>query len=160
MPGKQVISIDLASSWPDQLSALDEMLKVSTVFLSFARPDVSEIGPFIPLLEEHDFSVWTPDAILPGQDWRTAIQEALTEASERGYILAFLSAASLSSQWVKAEIAAFLAISKGGGRLILMDLEPVDQLVPIELQTFQRLKLHAHDEATKRRMLLQALGLS
>ena len=159
LPGKRVISVDLASGWTDQIAALDEMLKISTVFLSYARSDLPQIEPFIPLLEDHDFAVWTPDTIQAGQDWRTAIQEALTDAAERGFVLAFLSPASLSSQWVKAEIAAFLSISKSGGRLILIDLEPVDHLVPVELQPFQRLRLHVHDEATKRRMLLQALGL-
>ena len=136
------------------------MLEISTVFLSFARLDLPEIAPFIPFLEDHDFAVWTPDAIQAGQDWHAASQEALTEAADHGFVLAFLSAASLSSLWVKAEIAAFLAISKSGGRLILIDLEPVDHLVPMELQPFQRLRLHVHDDATKRRMRLQALGLT
>ena len=157
LPGKRVISIDLASNWPDQVSALDEMLRVSTVFMSFAMADLPEIVPFITFLRDHDFAVWTPDA---GQDWQATIKDALTKAAEQGYLVAFLSTASLRSQWVKAEIDAFLAISKVGTRLILIDLEPVDHLVPIELQALQRLRFHAHDDATNRKMLLQALGLS
>lgn len=159
LTGKRVTTIELASHWHYQVNALDEMLKTATVFLSYVRADWKKVEPYATFLADADFAVWTDTQLQAPQDWRAEILQTLRQAADDGYLIAFISANSLRSQWVTVEIEAFQQIVSGGGRLILVDLEPVDHLVPTQLQALQRLKFHAHDDATNRRRLLMALGL-
>jgi hypothetical protein len=159
--GKRVTTIALADAWERQMLAIDGMLKLATAFLTYTHSDRDRVRPFAELLAGHDLSVWTDLQVQAGQFWSTTIEDALRKAAEDGYLIAFLSPASLRSQWVAQEIAVFQQLAVSGGRLILVDLEPVDHLLPQALQALplQRLRFYAHDAAANGRMLLKALDL-
>ncbi len=158
--GKRVTTVALGAAWEEQLAAIDTMLKLATVFLSYAHIDRGRVLPFADLLADHDIAVWTDLQLQAGQSWAGSIEAALRKAAEDGYLIAFLSASSLRSPWVAREIVAFQQLATTGGRLILVDLEPVDHLLPPDLQSLQRLRLYAHDAATNGRLLLKAVGLA
>lgn len=157
---KRVTTIALADAWEKQTLAIDGMLKLATAFLTYARSDRDRVRPFAELLAEHDVAVWT-ELLTEVGHWQATNEDALKKAAENGYLIAFLSPASLGSQWVAHEIAVFQQLAISGGRLVLVDLEPVDHLLPQTLGTLpmQRLRFHAHDATTNGRMLLKALGL-
>jgi hypothetical protein len=159
LSGKHVTSLTLDADWQEQLVSIDAMLKSATAFLSYSHSDRDRVQPFADLLADHDLAVWTELQLQSGQNWQTAIEGVLRKAAEDGYLIAFLSRASLSSLWVAHEIAAFQQLASTNSRLILIDLEPINHLLPPQLQAFQRLQFYSHSDGTNRQMLLSAVGL-
>ncbi len=114
LAGKRVATITLAAAWEKQLATIDTMLKLTTAFLSYAHIDRDRVLPFADLLADYDMAVWTDLQLQTGQSWAASIEAALRKAAEDGYLVAFLSAASLRSQWVASEMRSAPAMSAQG----------------------------------------------
>jgi len=159
LAGKRVATIAIEGDWREQVAVVEDMLKAATVFLSYAHRDRDHVLPYGQLLRRYDFAVWDDTKISVGASFAANIEEGLRKAADNGYLIAFLSAASLGSQYAQREIATYEELTQSTSRMILIDLEPVDTLVPATMRQVQRLKFYAQDSATNERMLLKAVGL-
>lgn len=99
--GKQVVTIPPEAEWNVQLAAIDYMLTRATAFLSYAHTDRDRVAPFADLLSSHDLTVWNDFLLSVGQNFQTTIRKLLQQAAENGYLIGFLSMASLRSRWVQ-----------------------------------------------------------
>jgi len=159
--GKRTATVDLASPWEEQVVKIDEFLKIATAYFSYALADKQQIEPWVHFLMDQDMAVWTAETdIAVGQNWMAAVGQAIVDAANNGYLIAFLSTRSLRSAFAAYEINLFQQIANSNGRLILVDLEPVDHLVPSTLQAIQRISFHVHNDNENRNLLLRALGLA
>jgi hypothetical protein len=98
---------------------------MSNVFLSYSHSDSQIVNKIANNLQEEGIDIWFDrQDLLGGQDWQDQIEKALTEAA---FVLVFISAKSLESEWVQAEYrAAFVRQQKTGGtRLIPVLLQKV-----------------------------------
>jgi hypothetical protein len=160
LTGKRITNIDLATSWEVQCAAIETMLKIATAYFSYSRADRERVLPFATMLASYDLAVWTDQDVAVGVLWQEQIESALRQAAHDGYLIAFLSQASLASKWARYEIETYAKLAKEHARLIPIELDPIDYgLLPPELRVFQPLQFHGHDVTTNGRMLLRAMGL-
>jgi hypothetical protein len=110
------------------------------IFISYAHADRDSVARIVAALKDVNLDVWADaQSLTPGQNWIAEIDRVLADA---GYLLAILSRASITSQWVQREWTAMLGRQldgKGGGVVIPLRLEDVD--VPPLLQPIQRIDL-------------------
>jgi hypothetical protein len=115
------------------------------IFISYSHWDLDIARKIVGTLKSADLDVWIDESSLaPGENWLTAIDEALRDA---GYLLVLLSAMSLRSTWVQHEWTAMLARQlggKGGGLVIPLRLEDVQP--PPLLEPLQRVDLFSDFE--------------
>ena len=79
------------------------------VFVAFAHADAEEVFPELAFLRERGYRIWYDEGIGPGTpNWATMIIERIEACA---FVLAYLSPAAVSSEWVVKEIG--LAISEG-----------------------------------------------
>jgi hypothetical protein len=98
---------------------------VPNVFLSYARSDAPMVERVARDLRSQGVALWMDrQDLIPGDAWLPQIEQAITSAD---FMLVFISAASLQSNWVRKEYeAAFQRQAKAGGtRLIPVLLERV-----------------------------------
>jgi hypothetical protein len=96
------------------------------VFLSYSRDDASMVDRVARDLEHQGFLVWMDrQNLIPGQEWLSQINRAISEAD---FMIAFLSESVLRSKGVWHEyIRAFDHQAKTGGtRLIPVRLDEID----------------------------------
>jgi hypothetical protein len=140
-----------------QCAAIETMLKIATAYFSYSRADRERVLPFATMLASHDLAVWADQDALWQQE---QIESALRQAAHDGYLIAFLSQASLASKWAWYEIETYGKLAKERARFIPIELDPIDYaLLPPELRVFQILRFHGHDATTNGRTLLRAMGL-
>lgn len=109
------------------------------VFLSYARSDAPMVERVARDLRSQGVALWMDrQDLIPGEAWLPQIEQAITYAD---FMLVFISAASLRSNWVRKEYeAAFQRQAKAGGTwLIPILLERVE--LPPFLSAIQYLDL-------------------
>jgi len=83
---------------------------MSNVFLSYSHSDSQIVNKIANNLQEEGIDIWFDrQDLLGGQDWQDQIEKALTEAA---FVLVFISAKSLESEWVQADIGRHLYVNK------------------------------------------------
>jgi hypothetical protein len=82
------------------------------VFISYSSQDRVPAERLVEKLKAEGLDVWTDREIPPGQDWQSAIEKALDEAS---VLLLVLSDKGLGSQWQQVELGMALR-SEGRSR--------------------------------------------
>jgi hypothetical protein len=113
-----------------------EILTMSTVFLSYARSDADIVDRIANDLKSEGINVWLDrENLKAGDEWSVQIEKALKAA---GFLVFFISEASLRSEWVSYELLNALSKhrSTGGTRIIPVLLEEVSEL-PSSLAQFQ-----------------------
>ena len=125
-------------------------LPVKLLFLSYAKEDSNQVQEIADRLWQDGFLTWLDNKdLLPGDNWRIQIQEAIEIAD---YILVFLSTASLSKTgYVQAELKYALEQAKlrpSAKRYIIpILLEPCEP--PSDLRHLQWLDLSIPDAYTR-----------
>jgi hypothetical protein len=113
--------------------ALDAFLAKTRVFPSYAHRDRDQVRPFLQALEHAGFQVFTEMSIKLGEAFAGRIREELELAARDGWVLVFLSASSLNSVWVQAEISMAHQL---GAKLIPIAIERIalpQQLAAIQI---------------------------
>lgn len=123
------------------------------VFLSYHHKDAKAADTLRKFLEDAGFKVWDPGThLLPGEDWNTAVAEALKAAQA---MIVLLSPDAVESPWLKREISYALSERRFEGRLIPVVVRPVDK-VPWILEKLKVLELSGDLKRSSRRVV-QAL---
>lgn len=129
LPGKQVVSINLDSDWKKQLEGINKILRCATVFLSYAHSDTPLVTPVKLGLIANDYAVWdSSDEMQIGDSFIEQIELVLDRVTKFGYFIHFISRASLSSEWVKAELNRVVSTNLFGDRYVPVLLESFDAL--------------------------------
>ena len=84
--------------------------KRSNIFLSYSSKDRQPVERLAEKLKAQGFEVWTDREILPGEDWQSAIETALDQAS---VFLFILSENSLGAPWQELELGMALRSAVG-----------------------------------------------
>jgi tetratricopeptide (TPR) repeat protein len=89
---------------------------MASLFLSYSREDISQVGPLAAALEEEGHEVWWDRHITGGQEFADAIECALESAD---VIIACWTETSIHSGWVRDEAA----VGRDKGRLVPLSLD-------------------------------------
>lgn len=101
------------------------------LFASYSLKDRGSVVPFIERLRAHGVGVFYDGSLQPGEDWASALTNALDRAIG---LLVFVSPRSMQSEWVRKEITAMVG---PGSRLVIpIILEPTSD-IPLELRQKQ-----------------------
>lgn len=93
------------------------------VFLSYAKADIEQVKLIAQVLQSFGLRVWYDAQINTGEDWSQEIETNLDKAA---IIVAFWTAASVTSKWVRAE--ALLA--HDSSRLLSVVLQDFEEPLP------------------------------
>jgi TIR domain-containing protein len=163
LPDKKKYTIDLTLPWERQQAIIREALRAATTFVSYARRDLEKVSPYIDVLIENDFSLWSAGPIAPFDSYQDAIESAI-ELALAGYFIAFLSLQSLSSLAME-EIAAYeraLRRTEGAKPPVLVAIDPVESFearLPESIRAGNILDFSHGSVADNAPRLLRALGL-
>lgn len=109
---KKIITVNIEN--PREIS--EKMRKIAhhlRVFVSYASQDEALADRIQICLEGKDYLVFSPrDAMNAEVKYATAVQNAITEASRDGCVIALITPHFLKSEWVKKELLH--AITQGG----------------------------------------------
>src|SRR5215813_1705769 len=111
------------------------------IFLSYARADRAAAAHLVEELERHGWSVWWDRDIIAGTNFDQAIEKELEAAR---CVIVLWSAASVLSDWVRAEAA------EAARRQALIPVLIEDVKVPLEFRRLQTLSLFELREASPR----------
>ena len=126
---KRIGAVDVGGT-DVEMSQLDAFLSKTRVFPSFSHRDRDRVLPFLRVLASVGFQVFDDlEQIKPATDWKLQLQAELMQAAENGWVVAFLSNFSMTSQFVQAEISMALQL---GAKFVpvLIDQIPAHQLPP------------------------------
>lgn len=112
------------------VSECASLFRVGHVFISYARTDREYAAKIAKLLQAAGHSVWLDDRIEPGTHFDEVIEAALDEAQR---VVVIWSAASVKSQWVRAEAG------EGLRRGILIPIAADLSKIPLEFRRVQAL---------------------
>ncbi len=115
------------------------------VFISHASTDRSYATRIADVLRQAGHSVWTPQDILPGDNWASAVGDALTKADA---LVALISPAALASEAVTREWEFALGQERFKDRLIPVSIKSVGEL-PWILGKLQMLRPSSPDAAAR-----------
>jgi len=79
------------------------------VFLSYSHQDAAWVREFASTLKASGISAWTDDDILPGDNWRDAIEQALRDSNT---LIMVLGPDTVGSPWIYFELGAAIADRK------------------------------------------------
>lgn len=155
LSGKIYAEVNLDWPWERQKTALDELTKNTTVYLSYARSDARKITQWVDFLNRADFAVLKNRTKPNEESWEERIVEDATFADERGATVAFLSNSSLQQKgrWLDSQLSS----KEASRRIALVELEPVLSL-PSNMEELPRIA-YSKDFETRARELLSILGL-
>ncbi len=124
------------------------------LFASYARSDGTKVDAFITGLKEAGINVWSDFDLRPGDQWQAEIAKSLMNANG---LLVFVSASSMKSKWVVAELAS---IASDNSKIIIpIIIEHVDNL-PNTLSMFQWIDISSlSNEEILRTAKAQAPGI-
>lgn len=126
------------------------MRKKPSIFLSYAREDISSVNGIYEKLIQTDFKPWMDKQdIEAGQQWKRSIKQVIREAD---FIFIFLSAHAVTKRgFLQVEIKEALETWKeklaSDNYLIPILIEPCK--VPMELSEFQYVELYEVDSWSK-----------
>ncbi len=103
------------------------------IFLSYAEEDMASARALAGLLENQGWSVFWDTHIVPGETWERVIEQRLDNAR---CVVVLWSAASVESEWVRAEAAA--AATRG----ILVPASLDGTTPPLRFRTIQTADLN------------------
>ena len=106
LPGKRFETIDLSAQWKHQVAAISRLLRDATVFPVYADADRSTVEPLLATLKSQEFSVF--DAFDRSVSLSKLGDEINSAIDRSGFLLHFLSSASLNSHWCQLEARYFL----------------------------------------------------
>ena len=164
LPHVKRIDIDLDLPWEQQAQLIENLLSDATAFVSYAASDRDAAEPFLQFFAQQDFAVFDPAQDLrPGEPFQHAIQRAIADAARSGYLIQFITAKALHSQWLAAEFDYFLRASGGpasGRHPVIIALEPVSTLtIPPQMGRFHIIDATAQPFAQTYDQIKRALGL-
>jgi hypothetical protein len=128
---------------PPFLHKLRPLLKRATVFMSYARADAAVARQIYDALVEQDYRAFLDiRSLTAGINWQTAVQSAIEDAAEHGFVLLLLSPEYLTSRACENErLLAFEAVrSKRKSNIvpvIVRDPNGVYRQLPPDLQALQ-----------------------
>ncbi|MBI2305463.1 MAG: toll/interleukin-1 receptor domain-containing protein [Chloroflexi bacterium] len=127
----------------------------NSTFVSFTEADRYFVDLLVEVLRFHGVRVWCSNTSLTaGDQWRATIHEAIKSADS---LTAVVSKNTINSDWVKREVAVFLA-TKPNAPVIPLSLDGTPlSLVDSDLERFQAAKLEV-SMLEGFRTLLAALG--
>jgi len=104
-PDKVFETINIMEDLKPQMGKIESLEKRATVFISHHRQDAQKAESIRQVFEQHDYAVFHDVAdVQLGANWRQQIEDAIREASNKGFFILLLSDKSLTSQWVRTEI--------------------------------------------------------
>lgn len=106
-------------------AGLNSFLARTRVFPSYASQDRAVVQPFLEALDAAGFQVFSAAGLAAGDRWADRIKSELEVAAREGWVLAFLSASSLSSEWVMHELGTARNL---GARFVPVLIEPLPML--------------------------------
>ena len=120
--------------------------KRSNIFLSYSSKDRQPVERLAEKLKAQGFEVWTDREILPGEDWQSAIETALDQAS---VFLFILSENSLGAPWQELELGMALRSAVGQSKktvipVLLGGADPA--ALPLFLQNRQLILIDPAEE--------------
>ena len=120
--------------------------KRSNIFLSYSSKDRQPVERLADKLKAQGFEVWTDREILPGEDWQSAIETALDQAS---VFLFILSENSLGAPWQELELGMALRSAVGQSKktvipVLLGGADPA--ALPLFLQNRQPIEIDPAEE--------------
>jgi len=138
----------------DQAS-LDEFLSKTRVFLSFAQQDRDAVAPFMDVLNTVGFSIAADLSNFTDFTPGDLVLQELQHAAAEGWVVAFLSDASLQNRWVQREISYAMAL---GAKFVPVLLDRIE-LPPLlaRLQTIDGFSQPATAPAELAKVLLSRL---
>lgn len=114
-----------------QTHELDRFLADTRVFPTYSHKDRVLVEPFIRAIRDTGFQIF--DALTdmpPAVDFRRQVAQEIDSAAANGWIVGFITANALASQWVSYEIEYARSV---GGRFLPVLLEPVALPPPLNL---------------------------
>lgn len=129
--------------------------KRSNIFLSYSSKDRQPVERLADKLKAQGFEVWTDREILPGEDWQSAIETALDQAS---VFLFILSENSLGAPWQELELGMALRSAVGQSKktvipVLLGGADPA--ALPLFLQNRQPIEIDPAEEERAVALIVQ-----
>jgi hypothetical protein len=110
---------------------LDRFLADTRVFPTYSHKDRVLVQPFIQAIRDAGFQVFDALTDMPlAVDFRRQVAQEIDNAAANGWIVGFVTANALASQWVSYEIEYARSV---GGRFLPVLLEPVALPPPLNL---------------------------
>ncbi len=107
-------------------AVLDDFIEKTRVYPSYAGADRERVKPYIVALEAAGFQVFDPLADLTaGSEWGRSTDSELTETAKKGWVVLFLSRASITSTWAIRETEMSLEL---GAKIVPVFLDSLDSL--------------------------------
>jgi len=111
-PGKYTANVDLTHDWDQQLEAVTGLSRRVTIYMAYCRHDVAFVRPIAEVLRQHEYRVYFSEEDTLDADYVDTMCRRIETAAAEGYVLLFMSEASLRSEWVRYEYT--YALEQGG----------------------------------------------
>jgi TIR domain len=154
LPNRVCHTVDLGADPLTQARAIHDLSRRATVFLSYARGDWPLVTPIYDALITAEYRVWRDVLLRSGESIAEHITAAITRAIEDGFVLIFLTARSLLSQWCRFETHSALEVAATHPRgafaiipIILADSATVFSQIPDDLRHIQFLDVSSSTAA-------------
>ena len=103
---------------------LDAFIAKTRVFPSYATQDRKAVLPFAIAMGRAGFQIFSDaEGITAGENWGSVLHQELEAAARNGWVVVFVSQASMQSTWVKNEISAGVQL---GAKFIPVLLEKIE----------------------------------
>ena len=106
---------------------LEDFLAKTRVFPSYSRHDVLKVHPFLQALEAAGFQLFDHTSIDAGSSFIETMKQEIARCAKDGWVVAFLSSASLNNSFVSVEIEMAQAL---GAKFVPISIEPMVALPP------------------------------
>lgn len=143
LPNRVVHVVNLADDFALQLRALRKLSRAQTVFLSYAHVDESRVMGIATFLSRAEYRGVLQSDIAPANNLGDAMHDMIAKAIDDGFVIVFISRASIASRWVAEETRIALQLGAGSPRgraavvPVLLDDDDEARLIPETLQQLQ-----------------------
>ena len=131
---------------------VDAFLNATRVFLSYAQEDLDTVTRFIPALTGSGFQVWWDEVVQFRADVLAGLRGELAHAMQDGWVVAFVSKASVASALVRLEQELAHSL---GARIVPVLLDPVEP--PAGLQGAAPIEAYGDPENAPARLVAELL---
>ncbi len=100
------------------------------LFMSYAHENIDAVRELVNILRAANYTVWFDEQLLPGQDWKQELGNAIMQCQVLVYVM---TTTSLASEWCQWELSTASHFEKS---VIPILLEP-HAVIPAELQRLQ-----------------------
>lgn len=125
--------------------ALDGFLALTRVFPSYSWRDRGRVAPFMAAIRQVGFSLFDDEVDIRQGPFHEQLERGITDAAQNGWVVIFVSSTSLTSSWVREEIAQ---AHKLGARLVPVLLDDPRALLDAGLMPDPIKHLHLIDAST------------